>query len=113
VLGGVLNGFEPARAEDRYDSYDDRRGLVSRLLTSMSGDADGQLARPAHPRSAPAATSYIKDGLPTRSGHLVPPGIKPRENTRPRPRVDRAENGGPPADSKESSSPGADLGSTG
>ena len=118
VLGGVLSGFEPARAEDRYSSYDDRRGFVSRLLTSVSGDADGQSALPADPRSDPEATSFIEDESPTRSGYLAPPGIEPRETTtRPRSRVDRTGNGGPPADSpadsEERSSPGADLGSTG
>src|SRR4029079_3916099 len=76
VLGGVLNGFEPGRAEDRYSSYDDRRGLVSLLLMSWSGDADGGFALPADSRSDLEATPRPKDWLPTRSGYLAPPGFE-------------------------------------
>jgi capsular exopolysaccharide synthesis family protein len=121
VLGGVLNGFEPVRTEDRYTSYVDRRGIVSRMLMSVSGGGDsdgqfslpdGQLSLPADPRPDLEAASYVNDRLATRSGRPAPPRIEPSETTRPRSRVDRAGNGRPPADSNESSSPGADLGST-
>lgn len=112
VIGGVLNGFESARAADRYGSYDYRSGLVYRLLISGPSDRDGQVNRRAAPYSDSEATSYPKDGPPSRSASRARSAKQPRKATPSRRGVDRVGNGGPTGASKQSSGTGAELGPT-
>lgn len=110
VIGGVLNGFERAGAADRYDSYDDRGGLMYRLLISGPSDPNKQVTRRAAPDSE--ATSY-PNGTPSRwAAYRARSGKRPREAMPSRPWVDSVGNGGSPGASKQSSDPGSELGPT-
>lgn len=110
VIGGVLNRFERAGAADRYDSYDDRGGLMYRLLISGPSDPDEQVARRAATDSE--ATSYPSgtNGAPSRWAYRARSGKQPREATPSRPWVESVGNGGSPGAKKQSSDPGSELG---
>jgi succinoglycan biosynthesis transport protein ExoP len=112
VIGGVLNGFAPARSEDRYGSYEDRSGLVSRLLSSGPSDRDGHLTHRGAPLADAETPPSPKGGTPSGSAYRPPSGKQPREATSSRPAVDRAGNGAPAGATRQSGGPGADRGST-